>query len=104
MAKEQNIHIKRGEDVALTFEPTTGTSTSAWSLLFTLVTTTGAAATTASGTGSTGGNITVNLTAAQTTALTAANYRFDLWRTDSGSAKWLAGGTLNVAKSARYPS
>lgn len=97
--QSQEIKVYRGEDVSLDFTATTDTDITDWAITFTLrlpgasptltLTTSGGEVTL---TDEDAGELSVALTRAQTAALTSRQYRWDLWRTDTGSYRRLAGG------------
>src|SRR6185436_922519 len=51
---------------------------------------------TGNGSSTTPGVFTFTLTSAQTGAMTVGDYRYDVWRTDSGSEKRLCYGVMSV--------
>jgi hypothetical protein len=108
MAQLQDIGpIYRGEDVSLNFTLTPLTDITGWTLSFALkqrlddpsarLTVAGSITTASAGT------FAVALSAANTTSLSAGTYRYDVWRTDSGSAAALATGALTVKGTVRLP-
>lgn len=90
--------IYQGEDVSIPFRITTDPS--AWAVKFTLVPSSGSSVVqtglSVSGTSPTW-YITADLDTATTAALAVGQARFQLHRTDTGSAELLASGVLTVA-------
>ena len=99
----QSLSAFHGEDVSIVLTGEDNTNPTAYAMAFTLsrspsqsvlLTITQASMTVA---GSGPYTISIPLTRAQTgTTLTVDKYWWDLWRTDSGSNKRLAGGTLEL--------
>lgn len=97
----------RGEDEAPIFTMAPLTDITGWTISFrlkaslldaTVLLTIGAILTAPSS-----GIYTVPITAAQTAALPAGNYAYDIWRTDSGSAAPLNLGQCVIKGSVRIP-
>lgn len=108
MAEQQDIPtVYRGEDVNFVFTMTPLTDitgwTNSWRLKASFNDATVLLSINATLTTPASGIFTVALTAAQTTAIPAGNYVFDVWRTDSGSSAALAIGNLVVKGSVRIP-
>lgn len=107
----QNLHCYRGEGLELTFPHAgAGEDITAWGLAFTLKARGGTAAllTLTVGDGITvtdaeEGTFLVRVTGAQTEALTADQYRWDVWRTDGDYPAVLVYGTLTVGEPVRQP-
>jgi uncharacterized membrane protein len=111
MAANATVEIFRGEDVAVVCTATETTNITDWDLAFTVAVPGGSVVlTVTTATAAIGlttpltGVFTVNLTRAQTSALTLRLYRFDVWRTDSGSNQRLVGGDLIVNSGIRPPA
>jgi hypothetical protein len=99
----QVLSCWRGEDVTYEFSPLTATDITGWTLAFTVSDYPGADPVTLTipnasitKTDATAGEFSVPLTRAQTSALTNAEYSFDIWRINSGSYERLAGGQLVI--------
>jgi hypothetical protein len=107
MATLNDITFYKGEAVALVFTMTPVTNIAGWNISLTLrnnptdavpLLTKAATLTTPAA-----GVFTVALTHAETVALSAANYAYDVQRTDTGSEAVLSIGTLVVAQEVLYP-
>ena len=92
-----------GEDIEIALLGAAGVDPTGWTLLATVCEEPGddpvfTVVPTVSGPSSGKYTITVGLTRAQTgTTMTEAEYYLDVWRTDSGSNKRLAGGVLRLS-------
>jgi hypothetical protein len=108
MAQLQDIGpIYRGEDVTFQFTMVPTTDITGWTITLRVKAALmdPAALLTVSGTlqAPAAGVFTVPLTATQTQSLSAGQYAYDVWRTDSGSAANLSLGLLVVKSSVRVP-
>lgn len=108
-SSDQVLTITRGEDVEVTFTTSDppGDGISAWTLIFTIAARSGGdALITVEGAGiavddAEDGTFTVTIEREETAELEAGNYRFDVWRADSGNQIPLCGGALIVKGSVR---
>lgn len=104
--QNQDVRFYRGEAVELDFTPTTvGTNIAGWSIRLTIVKVAGGVAlvTKTVGAGITitdapNGAYKILLADADTKPLAKGRYNADVWRTDAGSEKRLAGFTLHVVE------
>jgi hypothetical protein len=105
MAGADIITIYRGEDVTLPFTMDPVVDVTGWTLAFNILLADGTRVTAAgSVTDGASGTMSVALTDAETDTLTAGSYLYDLTRTDAGSERTLARGTLRVLSVARAVS
>lgn len=103
---DQTVKVYRGEVRELQFAAEEATGITGWTLSFQVRTTDSATPvltlTTTGGeidiTDDADGDFTVTLTRSQTAALTRQEYQYDVWRSDSGYHRRLAGGKLLVLK------
>ena len=106
----QTVRVYRGEDVSLDFTAREDTDVTDWDFAFTLKTNSGTTVLTLTSddgditvTDEDEGEFSVEITRAQTSALTLRNYRWDCWRVNSGAYRRLAGGPFTVL-TPEYPA
>lgn len=107
-SQNQTWVIYRGEDATFTLTGEDNTNPSAWALLVSISTGSGAAIVLSTTTVTVGGagpyTLTFGFTRAQTSLLTKSQYSLDVWRTDTGSAIRIAGGTVDIETPVRLPA
>lgn len=102
----QLIESYRGEAVELDFTPPNPTDITDWTLAATVVKTAGAVVSLSAVptiTTAAAGAFKVLFSGTDTKGLAAGSYEWDVWRTDAGSEKRLAGGRWYVYEPDRQP-